>query len=66
MIIPSIEIGIDTHLFAGDGVQCKPRGNFGRADRTFGDNDEVDQHQDDENNRTNDIIPAEDKQIRTI
>ena len=47
-----IEIGIDGHLLAGHGIECEARGNFRHPARSFGDHNEVDDHQNREQHQT--------------
>ena len=55
------EIGIDRHLLAGHGIEVETGRHLGDAARTFGDDDEVHDHQDGEDNNANDEIAAHDK-----
>ncbi len=52
------EVGVDRHLLAGHGVQMKARRDFGDAARTFGDDDEVHDHQDREDDDADHEIAA--------
>ena len=55
------EIGVDRHLLAGDGVQCKPRANLGNPGCAFGDNEKVHGDDNGEDDNANDKIPAHDE-----
>ena len=52
------QIGINRHLLAGHGVQRKARCDFGDTARTFGDDDEVHDHQNCEDDDADDEIAA--------
>ena len=53
-----VQVGVDSHLFTGHGVQGEARPDFGHAPRTVGDDDEVDDDQDDENHHPDDEVTA--------
>ena len=54
-----VEIGVDRHLLAGQGVEGEARRHFGHASRALGDDDEVDDHQHAEHEQADDIIAAD-------
>jgi hypothetical protein len=58
---PGVELGIDRHLLAGQGVQGEPRAHLGDAARALGDDDEVDHDQDDEHHRADDVVALDDE-----
>ena len=60
------EIGVDRHLFAGQGIEGEARGNFGDAARTLGHDDEVDDHQDQEDENTDDEIATDQERAECL
>jgi hypothetical protein len=55
------EIGVDRHLLAGHGIQGEARGDFRDAARTFGDHDEVHDHQDREDDEADHEVALHDQ-----
>ncbi|MNI08442.1 hypothetical protein D3C73_614800 [compost metagenome] len=54
-----VQIGIDTHLFAGHRIQCKPGAYLGYTFRTFSNNNELHDDKDQEDNESNsDLSPG--------
>jgi hypothetical protein len=54
-----VEVGVDGHLLAGQGVQGEARADLGDPFATFGDHDEVDDHQDHEHHHPDDEVTAD-------
>ena len=54
-----IEVGVDSHLLARQGVQGEARGDFRDALAALGDDDEVDDHQDHEHHQADDEVAAD-------
>ncbi len=52
------EIGIDGHLLAGQGVERKPRRNFGNAPCALGNHHQVDDQQDQEHKQSDGKVAA--------
>ena len=51
-----IELGIDGHLFSRHRVECESSGHLRNTPCTFRDNDEVDNHQNNENDGSNEVV----------
>ena len=56
-----IQIGIDAHLLARHGIQCKTRGYLGDSPGAFGDYHKIDHHKDEEHDHADNIIAANNK-----
>ena len=56
---PGVEIGVDRHLLAGQGIEGEARADFGDAARALGDDDHVDDHQHREHDDADDIVAAD-------
>src|SRR5262249_20102385 len=56
-----VEVGVDRHLFTGHGVQGESGCDFGDALRAFGDDDELNQHQDQEDDHTHHVVATDDE-----
>ncbi len=54
-----IEIGVDRHLLAGQGIQGEARRHFGHAAGALGHDDHVDDDQDGEDEQADDIVAAD-------
>ena len=50
------QIGVDGHLLAGHGVQAETRADFSDTARTFGDHDEVHDHEDRKDDHADDEV----------
>ena len=48
----SIQIGVDSHLFAGHGVQCETRRNLGHTTRTARDHHQINNNENDKDKNT--------------
>ena len=55
------KVGVDRHLLAGDGVERKACADFGDAGRAFGDDEEVNRHQNEEDDDADEEVAAHDK-----
>ena len=55
------KVGVDRHLLAGHGVQREARRDFGDAAGTFSDDDEIDDDQNGENDRADDVAVFDDE-----
>ncbi len=54
-----VQVGIDRHLLAGQGIQGEACGHFGHAARALGDHHHVDDHDDREDEQADDIVAAD-------
>ena len=54
-----IQVGIDRHLLAWHGVQCKASVHFGDAACTFGHHNKVNDHQNREDDETDHIVAGD-------
>ena len=54
----AVQIGVDRHLLAGQGIQGEARGDFGNAHRTVVDDDVLNGDQNAENHRADDVVAA--------
>ena len=54
-------VGVDTHLLSGHGVQCESRGDFGDTLRTFRDDDELHDGDNQEDDSADDEIATDDE-----
>ncbi len=55
---PAVQIRVDGHLLAGQGVQSEARGDFGNAHRSVVDDDVLNGDQHAENHRADDVVAA--------
>ena len=56
---PGVEVSVDRHLLARHGVEGEARADFGDPPGTFGNHDEVDDHQNREDDDTDDVVAAD-------
>ena len=56
-----VQIGVDGHLFPRHRVEGEARGDFSDAGGAFGNHDEIDNHQDHEYDKADDIVARHDK-----
>ncbi|MNT48987.1 hypothetical protein D3C72_1858080 [compost metagenome] len=56
-----VQLGIDRHLLTWHRIQSETCSDFGYAPRTLGDDDEVDDDQDHEHDKTDDVIATDDE-----
>ena len=56
-----VQVGVDRHLLAGDGIERKPRTDFGDTRRALGDDEEVDGDQDEKDNQSDHEVAAHDE-----
>ncbi len=59
---PGVEVGVDAHLLARHGIQGEPGGHFRDAAASFGDDHKIDDHQDEEDDHADEVVPADDEQ----
>ena len=55
---PGVQIGIDRHLLAGQGIQGEARRHFGDAHRAVVDDDVLNRDQHQEDHRADDVVAA--------
>ena len=59
------QVGVDAHLLAGHGVEGEARGHLGDALGALGDDDELDEGEDEEDDRADDVVAAPPRTCRT-
>src|SRR5581483_11777084 len=63
---PGVQVGIDCHLLAGHCIQGETRGDFSGAYRSMRNDDVLNGNQRDEDDESDDIIPANNKRTEGL
>ena len=61
-----IQVGVDRHLLSRQGIQRKARRNFGHAASALSNDDQIDNHQNGEDEKANDVIATNQERAKGL